>query len=61
MAYQNCTGLASDYMKRYLESDGTEKTWANLKENLHSRFSSVLDRPRGFEQLVNILCIYYCH
>ena len=54
VAYQTCTGLVSDYIKRYLESDGTEKTWANLKENLHSRFSPVLDRPRAFEQLVNI-------
>ena len=54
MAYQTGTGLVSDYVKRYLESDGTEKTWANLKENLHSRFSPVFDRPRAFEQLVNI-------
>ena len=61
MAYQTCTGLVSDYIKRYLESDDTEKTWSNLKENLSNRFSPVLDRPRGVEQLVNILCIYNCH
>lgn len=52
VAYQTCTGLVSDYIKRYLESDG-DKTWVNLKENLHSRFSPVLDRPKAFEQLVN--------
>ena len=52
VAYQTCTGLVSDYIKRYLESDG-DKTWANLKENLHSRFSPVLDRPKAFEQLVS--------
>ena len=54
VAYQTSTGLVSDYIKRYLESDARDKTRANLKDNLHSRFSPVLDRPKAFEQLVNI-------
>ena len=53
VAYQTCTGLASDYIKQYLESEGT-KAWANLKENLHWRFSPFIDKPKAFEQLVNI-------
>ena len=53
VAYQTCTGLVSDYIKRYLESEGT-KTWANLKENLQSRFSPFIDKLKAFEQLVNI-------
>lgn len=53
VAYQTSTGLVSDYIKRYLESDARDKTWANLKENLQSRFSLILDRPKAFERLVN--------
>ncbi|MEW8547173.1 MAG: hypothetical protein AB2693_26985 [Candidatus Thiodiazotropha sp.] len=53
VAYQTCTGLVSDYIKRYLDSSG-DKTWTNLKDNLQSRFSPVLDRPKAFEQLVTI-------
>ena len=41
-----------DYIKRYLESD-ENKTWHNLKKNLHSRFSPVLERPKALEQLMN--------
>ena len=53
VAYQTSTGLVSDYIKRYLESDAHDKTWANLKENLQSRFSPILDWPKAFERLVN--------
>lgn len=53
VAYQTSTGLVSDYIKRYLESDARDKTWANLKENLQSRFSPILDRPKAFERLVS--------
>jgi len=51
-AYQYSTGLVSDYIKRYMES-ARYATWPELKENLTSRFSSVIDRPKAFEMLVN--------
>ena len=53
LAYQFSTGLVSDYIKRYLESE-EHKGWDHLKANLASRFSPVLDGPKAFELLVSL-------
>ena len=53
IAYQFSTGLVSDYIKRYLESE-EHKGWDHLKANLASRFSPVLDGPKAFELLVSL-------
>ena len=42
---QFITGLVSDYIKRYLESE-EHKGWDHLEANLASRFSPVLDGPK---------------
>lgn len=49
------TGIVSDYIKRYLESEEARqyRSWANLKENLTIRFSPIVDRPYAFVMLVN--------
>jgi hypothetical protein len=44
LAYKMSTGIVSDYIKRYLDSDGP-KSWAILKDNFTSRFSPMVDRP----------------
>ena len=52
LAYEFSTGIVGDYIRRYIESDGFE-SWENLKENLTSRFSTLVDKPKAFEMLVN--------
>ena len=53
LAYQLNTGLVSDYIKRYLESD-EQKIWDHMKINLASRFSTEVEGQRAFEILVNV-------
>ena len=53
LAYQFSTGMDSDYIKRYLESE-EHKGWDHLKADLASRFSPVLDRPKAFELLISL-------
>ena len=53
IAYQFSTGIVSDYIKRYLDSE-TDHNWTALKQNLSNRFSPMLDKPKAFELLVNI-------
>ncbi|WAR04388.1 hypothetical protein MAR_019757 [Mya arenaria] len=54
LSYQLSTGVLLDYIKRYLDSDEGETTWANLKDNLASRFSPIVDKPKAFEMPVSM-------
>ena len=52
LAYQYSTGIVSDYIKRYLDTEPNQ-SWESLRGGLSNRFSPSLDKTKSFELLVN--------
>ena len=51
IAYQSSSGIVSDFIRRFLDTPGDNRTWVELKRQLGVRFAEVSDEQHAFALL----------